>query len=518
MASADIVLIHPPTIYDFRKEAINYGLISDTVSSSSIFEYFPVGFLSLAHALKSVGYDSLIVNLGARMLLDQDFNVEQYLRGLSAKCFGLDLHWLTHAQGVIEISKILKHLHPRVPIVVGGITASYYHDELINYPQIDFVIRGDSAELPLIHLMRYFDRRGSVESVPNLTWKSGCSVRVNPFTYKPEYLDVQYDYQILLDCILATGRPEDVLFTSQNPLQTFATIIPFVRGCVNRCITCGGSNYAFKRKSLGVRSVSSLVKDIETVRRLQSNQVTIYGDIRQGDWKGFLDLLASKNLGSGLRYELYWPAEATFVRRLASASPDFTVMMSPESHDERLRSIFGRRFTNEQLERTIETILQAGGRVILYFMIGLPYQDKRSVCETLDYIGYLLKEYNSVRPGAVDVNVGPLAPFIDPGSPAFENPEAFGYRIRFRSLADHISAVSASDWREMLNYESRSLDRFSLAELSWESAKRLLEFRRSQGLIQETEAEEVSRWLDYGSQFDMKSSPFLRCGRENVGT
>lgn len=500
MPTADIVFIHPPTFYDFRKQRVNYGLMSRTVSSTPIFEYFPVGFLSLSHALKASGRTALIVNLGNRMLLDRAFDVPQYLSHFTARCFGVSFHWLTHAQGAIEVTKILKTLNPRIPVVVGGISASYFHEELIRHPSIDFVIRGDSAELPLVTLMQYLEGTVPIEKVPNLTWKVGDLIRVNPTTCVPESVDVRYDYDILLDCMLSSGCPEDVFFTSADSLKTFATVVPFVRGCKNRCATCGGSNYALRRTCIGARPPASVVEDIATIRRFQPHEITIYGDVRQGDWTQFLKLLHSRKLGEGLRFEFSWPASRSFVGKLGLACPRFRVMMSPETHDEAIRGIYGRRYSNLALESTIERVINAGGRVVLFFMVGLPHQDDTSVRCTLDYIDRLFERYNRIAPCSLDANIGPLAPFIDPGSPAFEHPSRYGYTLRFRTLDDYVRAGALTDWREMFNYESVRLDRLRLAETAWIAGKRLIDLRQSHGLLSEREADAQSEQLTYGSR------------------
>ena len=38
-------------------------------------------------------------------------------------------------------------------MIFGGLSASYFHEELIAYPQVDFVLRGDSTEPPLHELL-----------------------------------------------------------------------------------------------------------------------------------------------------------------------------------------------------------------------------------------------------------------------------------------------------------------------------------------------------------------------------
>lgn len=139
----DLVLLHAPSVYDFRKNPLLAGPISDVVPSSPVFEMYPIGLTSIADYLERYGLRVKIINIANRMLMNPNFNVEKKLRHIKTRAFGIDLHWLPHAHGSIELAKIVKKLHPSTPIIFGGLSATYYHKELIQYPFIDFVMRGD---------------------------------------------------------------------------------------------------------------------------------------------------------------------------------------------------------------------------------------------------------------------------------------------------------------------------------------------------------------------------------------
>ncbi len=64
----DVVLIHPPSVFDFRERTIFYGPISDVIPSSPVFEMYPVGFLTLAAYLRRHGYRVRIINLALLMM------------------------------------------------------------------------------------------------------------------------------------------------------------------------------------------------------------------------------------------------------------------------------------------------------------------------------------------------------------------------------------------------------------------------------------------------------------------
>ena len=150
---SDLVLIHAPSVFDFRDRSTLYGPISDVIPSTPVFEMYPVGFATLSHYLDNLGYEVRILNLAVKMLRSRNFDPESCLRKFKPVLFGLDLHWLPHVQGVIEVAKLLKRIHPEIPIVLGGLSASYFHREILeSYKEIDYVIRGDCAEEPLAEL------------------------------------------------------------------------------------------------------------------------------------------------------------------------------------------------------------------------------------------------------------------------------------------------------------------------------------------------------------------------------
>ena len=101
MATPDLIFLHAPSVYYFRRKSILYGPVSDLVPSTPVFEMYPIGFTTMAEYLERYGLRTRIVNLAVRMLEDASFDVESYLGKLDAVAFGIDLHWLPHAHGSI---------------------------------------------------------------------------------------------------------------------------------------------------------------------------------------------------------------------------------------------------------------------------------------------------------------------------------------------------------------------------------------------------------------------------------
>jgi hypothetical protein len=101
MAKQDLILIHAPSVYDFRKEFLFYGPVSDLVPSTPVFEMYPFGFMTLAAHLHKLGYKVRIVNLASMMLNDPKLDVPEFLRGWMLESSGSTCisshapgHWL----------------------------------------------------------------------------------------------------------------------------------------------------------------------------------------------------------------------------------------------------------------------------------------------------------------------------------------------------------------------------------------------------------------------------------------
>ena len=505
MASPDLVLLHPPSVYDFRRKAILFGPISDLVPSSPVFDMYPVGFTSMAEYLERAGYRVRIVNLAARMLMDNNFSVEKTLQKLPAPVFGIDLHWLPHAHGAIEIARLVKRYHPQSKIVMGGLSASYYHRELLQYPEVDFVIRGDSTEKPLLQLMDSIKGNNDFASVPNLTWRDEQGkIQETPFSYVPDDLsDVMVDYYD--NAVRSIFRYRDFhrnFIPFKRWLSYPITAVITCRGCTHNCVICGGSSFAYRqvcnRDKPVYRSPEAVIRDVKRVSRYTRGPIFILGDIRQpGDdyAEELLHLLKNETNKNQLILELFTPASREFLKQMGEACPNFCLEISPESHDPEVRQASGKHYSSESLENTLTYALDAGcGRLDLFFMIGVPKQTTESVLSTIDYCDPLLRDLG--RNNRLSCFISPLAPFLDPGSLGFEQPERHGYHSLWRTLEEHRQALLAPSWKYTLSYETEWMTRDQIVAVSYEAGRRLNRLKTKYGLISKDTGEATERRIE----------------------
>ena len=502
MPRTDLILLHPPSVYDFRQQTILYGPSSDQVPSSPIFELYPIGMTSIAEYLERAGYRVRIVNLAVRMLRDPGFDAERLIKELDAPVFGIDLHWLLHCHGAIEIARLVKRHHPRSKLVFGGLSSTYYHRELLDYPEVDYVLRGDSTEEPLRQLMACILNGEEPSGVPNLSWRDdGGQVHENPFTHVPDDLSgVMVDYYS--NMVRSVVRYRDI--SSSLPFRRWLrypiTAVLTCRGCTHNCIICGGSFSAFKqcynRDRPAFRSPEAVARDISSIGRFSNGPIFVLGDLLQaGEDYGYrlLELLEQQRPKNPLILELFGPAPAEFIKRMGQACPGFCLEISPESHDPEVRNVCGRNYSTEALEQTIAAALEAGcSRMDIFFMFGLPKQTPNSVTDTVEYCGSLLERFRDRR---ITPFTAPLSPFLDPGSIAFENPDRYGYHLRFNSLEQHRQALVEPCWKYTLNYETEWMSRDELVDVTYRAELKLNSLKSRYGVITKKQATDTKKRL-----------------------
>ncbi len=508
MPSADLILLHAPTVYDFRRRATLWGPISDLVPSEPVFDMYPVGFSTMAAYLERAGFRTRIANLAARMVRSERFDPERLIARLRARLFGIDLHWLPHAHGALEVARLVKQHHPETPVLMGGFSASYFHTELIRYPQVDYVLRGDSTEEPLRQLMDYLASAPSpadadparLASIPNLTWQDESGeLHVNPQSYVPDSLDhLEMDYRQMVRSVV-----RDVDFLNYVPFShwidypTMAVLT--VRGCRHNCAYCGGSASSSRlisgRTAPAYRSPDRLAEDMRRMYDISRGPAFLLGDIRQAGMdhaRRFLQAIKGYP-GQGM-LEIFTPMSRQFAQELAEALPNFVIEFSPESHDPAVRRAIHKQFSNQEIEETIAACLDVGCRRFdLFFMTGLPQQTAQSVLESVDYCEHLLTRFDD---GRFIPFIGPLAPFVDPGSPFYEQPDRYGYTIRYRTLEEHRQALLAPTWKHILNYETDWMSRDELAQATYEAGRRLNALKAQRGLVSSAMAAETEERID----------------------
>ena len=497
---ADVAFLHAPSIYDFRKRNLREGPISDVVPSTPLFEMYPVGFVSMLHYILDRGYSGRICNLAVRMLADDRFDVEKYIKNIDAELFGLDLHWMPHVHGVVEVTRLLKKIHPDKKVVWGGFSASYFSDEIMKeVPEVDFILKGDYMEKPLLQLINAIEGNKSLESVNSLVYRDNGKIKTNPRSSDPDPAsDIFIDYSVLVKTSL---RYHDIkghlpyLSWIKNPVGM--TIIQ--HGCQFNCGFCGGSNFTYKNhyytEGLVRRDPGRVADEIEIINETIASPVFIAGDISQTGEKYYTQLFSEikkRGIDLPLLTEYFVPPGSDYFSTLKKYVDQFMCEISPDSFNPLIRERTGRFYDNESLARSVDLAAKFGSKKFdIYLTIGLPGQKKQDVLNDTDSLERFISEHTKPEMPVYGF-ISPLTPFLDPGSLFYEMPEKYGFRIKTKEFMDFYDLLeNGRSWDDFLNYETDVMSKKELVEATYLSGIKMVQLASTLGYVMKDEKERI---------------------------
>lgn len=481
--STDLLLVHAPAVFEFRgRRDIYFPFLgtSGDVPITPLYEYFPVGFKTLRRHLGDRGHRTEIINLASLFLRYPQLALETVLDAVEARVIGIDLHWMVHVQGCLEIAERISRQRPDVPVLLGGISATYFADELIQMPAIDMVMRGYDTHEPMVGLLDALRSGRSLHDVPNLLWKSADGeVHDNGFAYLPDSFGCGIDWSTPPEQPKRNTLPIREVLSTQNA------------GCSYNCGWCGGSREAFRRiygrkRAMARRPADEVAYEFDTLTRLPDVQnhhfyaVGSYNESRTSFGR-FLDHVGQAGLRS-ISYEQFHLPPPEVLERMVAANPRTTITLSPESHDPHIARLAGRGvYTNDELERWLEQALDIGiFGVDIWYFVGMPQQDERSVRETVEYCGRLLRRFKGSK---VNPMICPMIPFLDPASTFFEFPADHGYRVFHRTAEEHRRGMERASIINRINYETTEFDRRDLVHVGFTAVRDLMALKADIGFF-----------------------------------
>lgn len=479
----DLLLLHAPAFFDFRdRRDIYFPFLgtSGDVPITPLYEYFPVGFKTLQRFLADRGHDVTLINFSTILVRYPKIDVDAVIRALDFRVIGIDLHWMVHVQGSLALAERIKALLPETLIAFGGISSTFYAEELIRYSFIDLVMRGYDTHEPMAELLAALRTGAALDAVPNLLWKSrDGAVHDNDFSHLPDQFACGIDWSKHPSPPASSQLPIRELLSTQNA------------GCAFNCGWCGGSREAFRRifkrqRAMARKPSCEIDYEFESMRRLSHIEqyhfysVGSYNEPKNG-FAAFLDRVAQAEFKS-VSYEQFYLTPDDVLRHMVKASKRTIITVSPESHDLRVAKLAGRGvYTNDELEAWIERALEIGVHQIdIWYFIGMPEQDANSVTGTVEYCRRLLQKFRGKR---VVPMLCPMIPFLDPASTFFEHPAEHGYRVFHRTVEEHRRGMERASIINRINYETKWLSRRDLVHVGFRAVRALMDAKREAGML-----------------------------------
>jgi len=374
-----------------------------------------------------------------RNLSDLRCDLSKAVSSFQPDLLGVTVTTATYPLGLL-CSRIAKSVNPGIKAVFGGVHPTLCPDEVISDNGVDIICIGEGEEA-LLELCDTLDRKEPINAVRNLWIKDPDNHRqiirndLRPFL-DMNSLPVQ-DFQDFSEYSLYRpfdGRIYRMLHTELS------------RGCVFDCSYC--ANHAL-RENLKSCGRYHRLKDPETaVRHLKElknkygfNFIRFWDEDFTGHTVNYLKTFAELfRREVNLPFLIYADTRSISEEKVKCLKEMGCVTMAIgiESGSYWIRkNILNRNITNDEIVRKFAIARESGIRISSYNMIGLPFETREMVFETVSLNRQVNVETSTV---------GPFKPF--PGTRLTEMADEFGMIQRkpdFLSLESEICTPHLSD-------------------------------------------------------------------------
>jgi len=443
------------------------------------FPIMPMGEFALASQLQRENWSVKLVNFGLEKKLDASYDVDRSIRSIESRIYAIDMHWAVHSSGAVKLANLCKKYHPESLVVLGGFTATWFHERILaKYGSVDAVVLGE-AEDAFSQLVRRTVHTRDLEGVPGVAYRSGGRIRRNQMAKPRENLD-ELDYANLR--ILDNWRSYLQIEESgcdQNMRPYFW--LNLARGCCYNCLHCGGGRDAYQaltgRQNMAFRSPARVAEDIERLCQLGVRQISFSHDPEIAVKKyqtQLLDEIRRRRVDISVYYESFRVPSRTFLESINRLSFDTTVAISPDSPSDEVRIAAGRAFTNAQMMNAIEDCEDIGIKADIYYMVGLPG-------ETIGFLRMFTNVLEKISCNIWTCVFPPIPYTIDPNCPMATHPEKYGVKLFRETFDDYEAAMSSGfglgrpmDWLLSIGHETASLSKEEICELTLQANERTM--------------------------------------------
>jgi anaerobic magnesium-protoporphyrin IX monomethyl ester cyclase len=163
----------------------------------------------------------------------------------------------TNAYTCAKTCEIAKTVNEDIVTIVGGIHFSFTPDEsLQNFPEIDFIVRGE-GEQTVVDLLKTLEKKGKLNEVKGISYRKNDEIIHNPPRPLIENLDtLPYPAYHLVEDKLKRYH-----FTMMAGRNTRYMILEGARGCEHHCSFCTQWNHWGSR--LRTKSAKRIADEIE---------------------------------------------------------------------------------------------------------------------------------------------------------------------------------------------------------------------------------------------------------------
>jgi anaerobic magnesium-protoporphyrin IX monomethyl ester cyclase len=332
----------------------------------------PLGVSYLAAVLEEAGFTVRIVDLSISDMDSSEaaetiVSMDPVMVGFSCTTPGFPL--------AARVAEQVNRKAPQTKIIFGGPFATFAYEEILSTcPWVDIIVRRE-GEYTLLDLAGYFIRKRprTLESIAGIAYRGSNSIVVAPDRPFIENLDeLPFPARHLLGDLTAYAMEPGIISS---------------RGCPFGCAFCSSTVMWGKRTRF--RSVDSVISEIRMlVKDFSLKQFWFIDDTFTLDKERALRLLSElEKINPQLKWGCVTRADMVdeeLLRAMAWAGC-ISVQYGIESGSEKTMNLLGKKIFRDEVEKKVDMARRAGLEVYGSFVIGLPWETRDMVEETIEF-------------------------------------------------------------------------------------------------------------------------------------
>ena len=347
----------------------------------------PLSLLCLASPLLQAGFEVKLVD----DLISPDYEKTILRETEDALCLGISVLTGPHIGAAVRVSRAVKKLRPRIPIVFGGWHSSLATEQTLGEPFVDAIVRGQ-GELTLLELVQRIAEGRDWHGVLGLSFKD----RDGGIIHEPErpvanVNDLPAPAYHLADpgVYAAVSGVRQLAYTSSV-------------GCPYQCNYC--TDQVFYKRRFNAYRVERVVAELsELVPRYDIEHVPFFDSNFLVDRKRAV-AIAKGIIGSGVKFQWDFQTSTDFLAlmseedvRLLAESGVHHIGFGTESASQEVLALMNKRFQHvDQMVETARKTHLAGIHVVFNIILGYPGETEAHRQQTFRIMSDIAKEYSNV--------------------------------------------------------------------------------------------------------------------------
>ncbi len=337
----------------------------------------PLGLLYLGAVLEQEGHKVEILDY-----LVENITREQLKISLKSSD-AVGITFIDNFQLVADISKIIRKLNPRIPIIIGGSYCSFLpKDSLVKIPEADISVIGEGEQV-ILEIVNHLNGTKKLSDIHGIYYRTKKSIKSGKRPKIIKDLDtLPFPARHLVE------KHEYGISPWHYKIMNNVTALISSRGCPFSCGFCSKYSNVIEDWKFRMRSAENVVNELIEINK-KYNSVVIVDDNFLADKKRayqIFDMILESNIDmeffiEGARVDT---ADKKLYKKMKKAGVK-TILYGLESGNQDVLDFYNKNITLNQIQKAIKLAREMNFFVYTSFIIGAPIETKKQIENTIKF-------------------------------------------------------------------------------------------------------------------------------------